>query len=265
MANFLKTQAEWEQEYKEVAGDEYTFLEDYVSYNVPIKCEHNKCGNVFEITPIAFCDKRRKYRCPLCKNNKGIEKYQKKLEDKFDDSYVILEKITGGKGQLRIQHKPCGSETLVRTDRISTWRGCPNCTVNKRKQAQGKSKKRTNEEWVAEVKEMVGDEYTFLEPYVDAKTPITCRHNLCGYEWKTKPNRFKAGSRCIKCRAKNRMKTNDEFVKEVFDMVGDEYTFLEEYKGATTPIKYRHNTCGTEYTNTPNHFLTKRGFCTKCN
>ena len=133
---------------------------------------------------------------------------------------------------------------------------CPKCNSGNKK---------TNEEWLAKVKELKGDEFTFLDEYVDNKTKLTCLHNVCGYEWKTKPNRFKAGSLCIKCRAKNRMKTNDEFVKEVFDMVGDEYTFLEEYKGATTPIKYRHNTCGTEYTNTPNHFLTKRGFCTKCN
>ena len=43
------------------------------------------------------------------------------------------------------------------------------------------------------------------------------------------------------------MKTNDEFLKEVHDLVGDEYTFLEEYKGARVPIKYRHNPCGNIY------------------
>ena len=60
-----------------------------------------------------------------------------------------------------------------------------------------------------------------------------------------------------------RRKTNDQFKKEVFDLVGDEYTFLECYQGASTKIKVKHNKCGHTYEVTPTHFLTGER-CSHC-
>lgn len=34
-----------------------------------------------------------------------------------------------------------------------------------------------------------------------------------------------------------RRKTNEEFVKEVYELVGDEYVFLDEYKGYRVKIR----------------------------
>lgn len=61
------------------------------------------------------------------------------------------------------------------------------------------TKKRTNESWVAEVYELVGSEYTFLEPYTRARDPILVIHNKCGLEYRVKPNNFKSGKRCPTC------------------------------------------------------------------
>lgn len=257
----------WLAKVKELKGDEFTFLDEYVDNNTELTCLHNVCGNKFKITPRNFKSKKRKYKCPYCKkpgNYKEIEVYQKKLEEAFDKSYIVLEKIEGDRAKLKIEHKPCGSITEIRSDRIGEWRGCPNCTIDKSKQNGGKRTRKTNEEWLQEVYNMVGDEYTFLEPYVNVKTPMLVRHNKCGYEWKTQVRSFQRGSRCPQCRSKSRMKTNEEFLKEVYDLVGDEYTFLEKYKGARAPIKYRHNVCGNVYKRKPNHFLTSGGICPEC-
>lgn len=263
-----KSNEQWLSEVAELVGDEYTFLDKYVNNRTELACIHNKCGNEFKMSPHDFLDPRRKYRCPYCKkttNEKDIGKYQERLENKFDNTYIIVEKIRDGRIKFKIKHKTCGSETVIRSDYINSWKGCPNCTANERKRAQGSTKRKTNEEWVKEVYDMVGDEYTFLDPYINYSTSIRVRHNKCGYVWKTRPELFKAGSRCIKCHTKSRIKTNEEFLKEVYDLVGDEYTFLEEYKTARTPIKYRHNPCGTIYKKSPNTFLTNRGMCAECN
>lgn len=62
------------------------------------------------------------------------------------------------------------------------------------------------------------------------------------------------------------MKSNEAFVEEVKSLVGDEYIFLEEYKGSVNKIKVRHNSevCGYhEYEVIPNNFL--RGTrCPEC-
>jgi len=46
-------------------------------------------------------------------------------------------------------------------------------------------------------------------------------------------------------------KTHEEFIQEVYDLVGNEYTVLGKYINATTKILIRHNTCGHEYVVTP--------------
>lgn len=58
--------------------------------------------------------------------------------------------------------------------------------------------------------------------------------------------------------------TNEEFVKKVYDLVGDEYTFLERYQGTHTKIKVIHNKCGNQYSVEPNSFVNAGHRCNKC-
>ncbi len=51
-----------------------------------------------------------------------------------------------------------------------------------------------------------------------------------------------------------RRKTNEEFTNEVYDLVGNEYIFLEKYIRDGTKIKCRHNKCGHEWYITPSSF-----------
>ena len=53
--------------------------------------------------------------------------------------------------------------------------------------------RKTNEEFLKEVREQRGKEYTVLEPYINSKTKILFRHNSpeCNYnEFMMKPNSF---------------------------------------------------------------------------
>jgi len=130
--------------------------------------------------------------------------------------------------------------------------------------------KKTNKEFIKEVKALVGNEYTFLENYVNSETHLLCRHNVCKHEWKVKPRYFTSPSnntRCPKCayniRKTKKKKTNKEFIREVKALVGDEYTFLENYVDRKTKIKCIHNECGHTYKVDPDHFF--RGCrCKKC-
>ena len=65
--------------------------------------------------------------------------------------------------------------------------------------------KKTNKEFLNEVKELVRNEYTFLEDYVNNKIKILCRHNKCGNEYLVSPNRFLSGRRCPYCSGKKVM------------------------------------------------------------
>jgi len=70
------------------------------------------------------------------------------------------------------------------------------------------------------------------------------------------------GIRCKECSGL-KQKTTDVFKKEVFDLVGDEYTVLGEYKNTKTKILMRHEICKTEYEVSPCNFLAGKR-CPKC-
>lgn len=125
--------------------------------------------------------------------------------------------------------------------------------------------RRTNNEFKEEVYNLVGKEYTFLDEFKGVDIKINVSHNTCGNIYEVTPYKFiNRGQRCPEC-DKYRQKTNGDFVKEVYDLVGNEYIFLEEYKKAIDKILVRHNECGNEYLVTPHSFLNHNSRCPKCN
>jgi predicted Zn-ribbon and HTH transcriptional regulator len=105
-------------------------------------------------------------------------------------------------------------------------------------------KRKTNEQFLKEVYNQVGDEYTFLEEYKNAETKIKVRHNCkkCNnYEYIVRPNDFiKSNARCPKC-AGNIKRTTIDFKQEVYNLVKDEYTVLGQYNNRYAKILMRHN------------------------
>lgn len=58
-------------------------------------------------------------------------------------------------------------------------------------------------------------------------------------------------------------KTNAEFLSEVYELVGNDYVFNEEYLTAVKKVSVTHTPCGNTYEVAPNKFLTGRR-CPKC-
>lgn len=63
----------------------------------------------------------------------------------------------------------------------------------------------------------------------------------------------------------SKKKTTEEFKKEVYEKVGDEYSVLGEYINSSTKIKMKHNICGFIYKVTPSHFIYNNSRCPLCN
>jgi len=123
-------------------------------------------------------------------------------------------------------------------------------------------KKRTHEEFVYKVRELVGDEYEVLERYKNSATKIKLLHNKCGREYITTPNSFIQGHRCNLC-YQNHTKTQEEFVEEVKNLFGNEYVVLGKYVNVKTKIRILHVECQKEYETDAGVVL--RGFgCPHC-
>lgn len=124
-------------------------------------------------------------------------------------------------------------------------------------------RRKTDKQLKQEVYDLVGDEYTFLGSYIGSHNKIRVKHNKCGNIYKVFPNNFIKGHGCPYC-ARVAKKTDKRFKQEVYDLVGNEYTFLEYYRGALTKIKVKHIKCGNIYKVKPAMFLIGNR-CPYCN
>ena len=62
----------------------------------------------------------------------------------------------------------------------------------------------------------------------------------------------------------NEKKTTEQFKKEVFEQVGNEYTVRSKYLGSHKDITMYHLSCGKEYTVKPYNFINNRRRCPHC-
>lgn len=69
----------------------------------------------------------------------------------------------------------------------------------------------------------------------------------------------------VKTKNKEILKNREEFKEKVRVAVGEEYTFLEDYKKSIIKIKVKHNKCGSIYKVTPSRFLSNGNRCPHCN
>lgn len=93
---------------------------------------------------------------------------------------------------------------------------------------------KTNQEFINEMKEKYGNEYTVLGEYQNNKTSILIRHNLCGTEWYVKPANILYGYGCPNndcCHAKG-----DKHYRWNKNLSEEE---RENNKSRTTTIEYR--------------------------
>lgn len=188
------------------------------------------------------------------RKKKTDKQFKQEVYEKVGEEYVFLEKYQGTHTKIKCKHIKCSHEWKITPNNFLQGKRCPECYGNKRK---------SDKQFKKEVCQKEGDNYVFLEPYINNKTKLLCRHNECGNEWKVTPHQFlDTGTRCPKCNGGHKTKDKD-FKIEIHDLVGDEYLFIEAYKTAKIPIVCRHNKCGHEWKIAPKDF--RYGVrCPKC-
>lgn len=129
------------------------------------------------------------------------------------------------------------------------------------------SKKKTQEEFEAEVKEKTNDEYIVCGKYINNRTKIMVYHKNCSSFKFVQPHHLLTGHGCKQCGifkfSQSRIKSQTKFESEVYQLYNDEYTVLGKYTGDKDKIEVRHNKCGKSWLTTPNPFLKGHGcpFC----
>ncbi|MBP1931957.1 hypothetical protein [Ammoniphilus resinae] len=244
---------------RELVQNEYiVLLEDtpYIFLTKKVDMFHTTCGHHYKVTPANFL---KGSRCPRCvfKPDKTTEQFKQEVFDLVGVEYQVLSDYEGAGKKIKITHF-CGYEYEIRPIDFLKGRRCSKC---QRKVAADKAR-RTHEQFLEEVKQLVGDEYTVIGKYSSVKEKVFMQHNQCGYKYSVTPSHFLGGTRCPNCFGKIK-KSTETFIEEVFNLVGDEYSVLGEYKTARKKIEVMHNDCGYNYNVVPDAFL-RGSRCPSC-
>lgn len=179
---------------------------------------------------------------------KTHEEFVKEVFELVHDEYTVESRYQKSQIKIDLRHNKCEKVWNVVPNSFLKGKRCPYCS--------GRFKKNTKY-YIEEVEQLVGNTYTVLGEYKGAHPKVKMRHNECGYIFDMSPTGFLSGRRCPDCGG-TRKKTHKEFSDEVFELVGDEYEVLTEYKTNRDSICLRHNHdfCNNnEYTTTPTSFL----------
>jgi len=244
-----KTQCQFEKEVFEKRNGEYTVLGKYINSYTKILVKHS-CGYEYNVR---VNDLLNGSGCPECcrkKRTKTTQQFVNEVKELWKDEFVVLGKYTGGMNKILVKHS-CGHEYSTTPCNLLASYGCPKCAGNIKK---------TQIEFVNEVKEKYGDEFTVLGTYSGAINKILVKHS-CGHKYKVPPIALLSGNGCPKCSNCYR-RSEEEFVNEIKDVWKDEYEILGKYINSHTKILVKHF-CGYEYNATPIGLLSGRG-CSKC-
>lgn len=195
---------------------------------------------------------------------KTNEEFLKEIKEKRSNDwteYKFLEKYKGAHTKLGARHI-CGYMWDISPHSFLRGNGCPKC--NKKKAAKMRTK--TNEEFLKEIKEKRPNdwtEYEILEKYQGGHTKIKVKHYKCNKIYNITPTHFLQRVRCPYCSGRMK-KSDEEFKKEIYKLVGDDYTALSNYVSNKTKIKMRHEKCQNIWDVNPLHFI-QGSRCPLCN
>lgn len=190
----------------------------------------------------------------------------------LDNKLFDFEKIKQNKSNTRIKLKikcKCGNKFKANFDKFKNQnkKQCDECGLDIKRRKFSK----TQEQFEKELKELVGDEYTVLDKYINTDTTLNIRHNskLCNnYIWIVRPANIIRGDRCPVCskimNGINQRKTTRQYCEEIRELYGNEFEVINEYTGAFNKIYIKHNLCGNIFNVTARDMLRNHG-CPFCN
>ena len=197
---------------------------------------------------------------------KLIDKFRNYVKSVEGDKYTVLS-FNNETKKYKMRHNKCGYEYEVNANAFKGMhRRCPKCNGGV---------KYTNDEFIAKFNEVSHGKFELLSPYINGHTKILIKHIKCGSTFESLPADFifrhkdRILDSCINCNGlKN--KNTDIFKKEVYNLVGDEYTVLGEYVNNRQKILMHHNAenCkggkDNKFYVSPKTFITLHSRCPYC-
>lgn len=203
------------------------------------------------------------YGCSVC--NGGIittESFRNEIAKLYPDIEVLGE-WKGVRETIECHCKKCDLTWAYKPHSIRKT-GCPRCNGSV-------TRKRTQEEYVDSINKLFNGNILVLGEYKNMGTKILHKCLKHNYEYMMSPIHSLRRQGCKFCgyeiTSEKRTKPLDVFLKQLNDLRGDEYTYVEGYVNSSINATFRHHMPdGTyhDFVMTPNSMLSSRYNCPCC-
>ena len=200
-----KTDSEFKTQVERISKGEYSFLDAYKDARTKITCRHNKCGNVWKISPDNFF---RGKRCPECqarlnasKRRNSLKRVKELIREKGEGDFIYLSGYVNSKSKVKLKHLKCGQTVTKPFATIYSGITC-NCETADRNIVDFKStgdRIQCKADFQRYIDKYNTGEYVIIGKYTKSTQPILLKHVECGNLTEISPHNFKNGVRCKKC------------------------------------------------------------------
>lgn len=131
------------------------------------------------------------------------------------DSYIFLESYQGIYHKLPYFHVDCGQVHYISPHNFTSGKRCPYCNrghrfkLGERKGFHTGTPKKTNAQYVKELKQAHGNDIVLLDKYKDSTTRLHFRCMKCGHKFFNLPN-DQLRSNCRFCVARDKVRTRKQ-------------------------------------------------------
>lgn len=179
------------------------------------------------------------------------EEFLIKLEEKYPKKFEILSKYERAKTRIKVKHLECGKTFEILAYKLLDRGSTPCCNIVKK----------THDQFLEEVKNKFGNQYTILNKYTKSNEKIKAKCNYCGKITNKIANDFLRQAQC-ECINKNNSEKN--FLNDFNKRHQNKFKLLSEYSGYSEKIKIKCNDCGYEYFVKATYARNVMSNCIKC-
>lgn len=178
----------------------------------------------------------------------------------------ILSQISTCKSRVSCRCKTCGYTWSSVGSELLVGSGCRVCNYKRGlENRKGKTKRKTNEEFIALIKKTLPD-IEVISEYKAQRFKVKCWCLIDGYEWEAYPQNLERGHGCSKCAARKASKrmtiSNDVFKTRVHNL-NPNIIFNDIYYGNTTRIDCLCSDCGHKWNTAASQLLAGCN-CQRC-
>jgi Zn finger protein HypA/HybF involved in hydrogenase expression len=118
--------------------------------------------------------------------------------------------------------------------------------------------KMTHAQFVIAAKNVHGTSYSYQEQYLGSLIKLKIKCNRCKNTFLQKPVTHLQGHGCVNCNNVPRIKTNEQFIKDVKKLHGTKYRLLSAYTDCRLPIEVKCS-CGKKFSIIAKNLISTHG------